>query len=399
VHRLAPGQFPVPPGQAFLDWACVGIAPRQAVKAVADFLDLAGNCPARSATAQHIEMDSMRSAARPLAASLIGAAEEDIALVESTTHGFAIAAQALPLRAGDRVLISDLEFTEVGLVWSQLAKLGIGLDLAPHQDGRVTVDMLRSALNERTRVLALSSVQWTSGHRCDLASVAQLCEERGIWLVVDAIQQLGAVPLDVSVTGADIVTCGGHKWLNAPFGTGLLYLSPRIRDRLTRPLAGYLSADPPAGGWGSFFQTPSISPVTPLEITREARAWEIGGTANYPGAVGLAAAIGLVMDCGQDRIAARIAELTSGLIDGLDRHGFTVTTPRDPAARAGIVTFGSGSAHTDAELTDYLLDAGIRVSLRYTSGIGGIRVSCHGYNTEADLELLLDALAAWRNGR
>ena len=292
--------FPGLLDKVFLDAACVSLAPRPAVEAISKFLDLAMVCPLDSSTNHHIFMDQMRSAARPAIARLINADEDEIALVESTSHGLALAANSIPLVSGDRILLSDLEFLEVAIPWTQKKKDGIEIDVVPNRGGEVRAEDFANRMTPRTRVVMLSAVQWTNGYRCDLAAFARLCRDRNVWLVVDAIQQIGAIPLDVGNTPVDILACGGHKWLNSPFGCGFLYISRNALPRLNAPLAGYLSVQDPPGGWGQYFQTPGITPICDYQFVPGARRYENGGTANYPGAVGLAASLKL-MDGGRSR--------------------------------------------------------------------------------------------------
>jgi len=342
----------------------------------------------------HIEMDSLREAARPEAARLIGADPDEIALVESTTHGLTLAAQAVPLRAGDRVLLCDLEFPEVAIPWCQRKVAdGIEIDQILTRDGRILPEEVAGMLGPSKRVLAISSVQWSNGFRCDLASIGSLCRERGVWLVVDAVQQLGAVPLDVNKTPVDILACGGHKWLNSPFGTGILYIRRGMLDQLHPPIAGYMNLVPPAGGWQNYFQTPSITPVNDYQFTGEARRFEIGGTANYAGAIALAASVRLINEVGTGIIWEHIRKLTDHLIDGLRRLGTEVVTPLEPGSRSGIVTFSAGSPDRNTAIMERLLDRKILVSVRYTSHVGGVRVSCHLFNSQADIDRLISALA------
>lgn len=246
--------FPGLLGKVFLDAACISLAPRPAVEAIEKFLDLAMLCPHESATAQHIAMDEMRTAARPLAARLINAREDEVALVESTSHGLSLAADAIPVEPGERVLLCDLEFMQVAIPWVQKKKDGIEIDVVPNRGGEIHVEDIAARLTPRTRVVAVSSVQWTHDYRLDLGALSRLCRERKVWLVVDAIQQLGAIPLDVQQTPVDILTCGGHKWLNAPFGCGFLYVRRDVQAQLRAPLAGYLSVQDPPGGWGNYFR-------------------------------------------------------------------------------------------------------------------------------------------------
>jgi cysteine desulfurase/selenocysteine lyase len=380
-----PGLF----GKTFLDAACVSLAPRPAIEAIEKFLDLTMVCPLDSSTHHHIFMDEMRSAARPAAARLINAHEDEIALVESTTHGLTLAAASIPLDRGDRVLISDLEFLEVAVPWVQREKQGIEIEVVPNRNGEVWVEDFAGRITPNTRVIAISSVQWNNGYRVDLDALSKLCRQRGIWLVVDAIQQLGAVPLDVQKTPVDILACGGHKWLNAPFGCGFLYVSRDALPRLRPPLAGYLSVQDPPGSWGEYFQTPSITPVREYEFVNTARRFETGGTANYPGAVGLAASLNFMGQLGQSAIAEHIFSLTEQLLTGLDSLPVKVVTPRARENRSGIITFSVGSAEENVRFMNQLQEKKILVSVRYTSNVGGVRVSCHFYNSAEDIHTLL----------
>lgn len=387
-------QFPGLDEKTFLDAACVSLAPTVAVEAIRSFLEMTLRCSNRSSTEHHIVMDQQRAEARPQLARLINAHADEIALVESTTHGLSIAAQALPLGRGDRVLLSDLEFIQVALPWSQKQReVGIEVDVVPSRQGVIHIQDIAERLTPRTKVVAISSVQWSNGFRCDLAALSRLCRDRRVWLVVDAIQHLGAMPMDVQVTPVDLLVCGGHKWLNAPFGCGFLYIRREVMDHLKPPLAGYLSLQTPRGGWGRYFQTPSITPVQPHPlVTQEARRYEIGGTANYPGAIGLAASVNLINALGPARIAEHIYALTDYLIAGLQTLGVQIVTPLERESRAGIVTFSIGSAQQNVTLMERLLDHNVLVSVRYTSQVGGVRVSCHLFNSPDDIDRLLNVV-------
>jgi cysteine desulfurase/selenocysteine lyase len=386
--------------KTFLDSACVSLAPVAAVEAIGQFLDIAAHCPARSATLHHIAMDQMRSRARTEAARLIHADESEVALVESTSHGLNIIAEALPLERGDRVILGDLEFLEVGVPWCQKRQqIGLEIDVVPNRKGQILVEDISERITHRTKAVVMSSVQWSNGFRIDLSALSALCRQRGIWLVVDAVQQLGAFPIDVQQTPVDFLACGGHKWLNAPFGTGLLYINKSVRPVLRPLLAGYLSLETPEGGWGNYFQTPAITPVRDYHFVDEARYFEIGGTSNYPGGIGLAASLKMINALTPVKIAAHILRLTDFLIAGLDKLGVEIVSPVQPEFRSGIVTFTLGSSEVNVALMEYLLDRKILVSVRYTSGVGGVRVSSHFFNTSADIGLLHEHVGNFRRGK
>ena len=203
------------------------------------------------------------------------------------------------------------------------------------------------------------------------------------------------MPIDVKAVPVDLLVCGGHKWLNAPFGAGFMYVNRARRDELRPSPGGYLSMETPAGGWGNCFQTPSLSPMREFRFVDEARRFENGGTANYPGAIGLAASLKLIQTLGQARIAERIYALTDYLIAGLQARGVELVTPLEREHRSAIVTFTVGSAAANVALMEALLDRRVLVSVRYTSHVGGVRVSCHFYNSERDLDCLLAGVDAW----
>ncbi len=389
-------EFPALQTQVFLDSACVSLAPQRAIEKLRTFLNMAAYCPSGSSTQHHLDMDALRSAARPQLAQLINASEDDMALVESTTHGLNLVANAIPLERGDRVLICDLEFLEVALPWVQKrAEIGIAIDSVPNRAGQILIEDIEAAITLRTKVVAISSVQWSNGFRCDLDALARLCRERDVFLIVDAVQQIGAIPLDVTRTPVDAIACGGHKWLMAPFGCGFLYLSKDFRAQAKPPLAGYLSVVEPEGGWGTYFRTPSVAPVREYEFVDDARRWETGGTANYPGAIALAESVGLINDVGIEKVGNHILSLTDHLIDRLKQQGIQVVTPEDRRYRSGIVTFTLGNVEDDIALTNFLQQHKVLVSVRYTSGVGGVRVSSHLFNISEDLDRLLNLTGAF----
>ena len=229
--------FPGLADKTFLDAACVGLAPVQARQAIERFLEQALMCPDRDASIHHIALDAARATAVQEGMRLLEAGPDEIALVESTTHGLNVIAAAIPFEPDDNVVICDLEFLQVAIPWLKLAQRG-GISevrVARNRDGAVPVEAFAEHVDGRTRAVVVSSVQWTNGYAVDLHGLAGLCHAHGALLVVDAIQQLGATRLSVAETPADVVIAGGHKWLNAPFGCGLLYVRRSVLPGLRMP--------------------------------------------------------------------------------------------------------------------------------------------------------------------
>jgi cysteine desulfurase / selenocysteine lyase len=372
-------RYPAALTKAYLDTACKGIPPPEAVAAVEEFCRFVRESPLPSVTDETIVVLEHMTRARQAAAALVGAGEDEIALVESTQQGLYSAADLLALGPDEHVLASDVEFFGTVLPWRGR------LRLVPHRRGRPEVDDFAAAVDARTRAVVVSSVQEVTGALVDLPALSELCRERDLWLIVDGAQHVGPLPLDVRETPVDVLAVGGHKWLCCPFGLGFVYVRrERLEERRpSRP--GYFALEPPAAGWSAYLEDPSRTPVDELGFTRSARALEPGGTGPYMAAAALAACLETLLDL-PERVD-RVQELVGLLLGGLDRLGLDVVSPRD--RRSGIVVFDPPDAHV---LVERLAAAGVAVSLRYTTGVGGIRVSPYFYNDETDVERLLAAL-------
>src|SRR5215471_17087603 len=169
---------------------------------------------------------------RRLAAQLLNADPLDIAFVKNTSEGVGIVAEGLPWQAGDNVVTAEEEYPANLYPWMNLADRGVELRLVPSRNGRILLDDLRAALDDRTRLVSLSFVEYASGFRNDLDAVGQLCRENGVLFFVDAIQGLGVLPLDVRRTPIDFLAADGHKWLLGPEGAGLFWIRRDLVERL-----------------------------------------------------------------------------------------------------------------------------------------------------------------------
>ena len=261
----------------------------------------------------------------------------------------------------------------------------------------VTAEDFARVCDSRTKAIVVSSVQWSNGLKLDLAALSELAAKHNAWLIVDAIQQLGASVIDVSTLGVDAIVCGGHKWLNAPFGCGFLYVNKKRLGEVEPVMRGYLTLQDPEGGWGRYFATPDITPFREYGYVSNAKKFETGGTSNYPGAIGLGASLKLINGIGTAAIEGHIRELSRELIEGLKRAGARIITPDDDRMRAGIVTFRMfDEPERDERLAEFLLSQRVYISTRYTAGVGGTRASVHFFNNRDDIGRLLEAVAAYR---
>lgn len=314
--------------------------------------------------------------ARALCARLLGARPDQIAFVRNTSHGLALAAEGLPWQAGDAVAFCrEVEYPSNVYPWERLAERGVRIQEVPAVRGGLTSRALAGAIDPSTRLIATSSVQYASGHRTDLAAVAALCRDRDILLCVDGIQSVGAAPIDVAALGIDFLAADGHKWLLGTAGTGLLYVSDRALERLRPPLVGWKST---TGAWNF--------DVARLELRTDAAVLE-EGSPNYAGIYGLAAAVDLLLEVGVEAIQVRLTTLLTRLAEGLVEQGFQVSP--GPDERAGILTARRPDVDT-TRLAERLHADGVRLSSRR----GRLRISPHFYNTEQEVDRLLESIAA-----
>ncbi|MBF5058802.1 aminotransferase class V-fold PLP-dependent enzyme [Candidatus Neptunochlamydia vexilliferae] len=386
--------FPGLNDKVFLDAACVSLIPTSAKAAIENFLDMALYCRAKDASLHHIEMDKMRLEPIEEAAKLLNVPTKNICLVESTTHGLNIAANTIPLEEGDTILIPDTEFLQVSIPWmKKQEKINLTIKEVKTKDSKLTVEDFAELIDEKTKVICTSSVQWCTGHRIDIEALGKLCKEKNIWLVVDGVHEMGALDVDLSHQYVDFYIAGGHKWLNSPFGCGVMCLSDKVLDTLEPDSYGYLATEDPEGGWGTYFRTPSITPFDNFKFLRTAKRFEIAGTSNYPGAIGLGKSLALVNQIGIRNVEKRIRELTNLLHQELNKLNVSKVTKEDGDLRSGITVFSYfNDPEKDLALANQLLKKKIYISLRYTSNLGGLRISTHYFNNEEDIFKLIQGI-------
>ena len=337
--------------------------------------------------------DEVRERACTLIAKLLSVSPEEIALTRSTTEGLNAIACAIPWKRRDHIVITDQEYPANAVPWYHQAHLhGLEVRVVRSEAGRLPVSRFAEAIDDRTRVVAISHVQFATGFRADLAALSELAHSYGALLVVDGIQSVGALAVRPQELGIDALAAGGYKWLCGPLGSGFLY----VRKELCQDLV-------PVGlGFGE------IAPREHEDIwdaLSGGRPWVRDFSELAPGAKrfsgvglnpavleGLSAALEMFLELGPEWIEARVIALSGLLIERLKRRGFQVVTPETEEERAGIVLFRGpwdlSRKEVREELDRRLEATGIKVSIR----AGGVRVACHFFNTEEDLERLLEAL-------
>lgn len=376
VERLRREEFPwAESGEAiYLNAAGTGPLPERTVRAQDAFTRLRAAPHRLSHEAQFAVLDE----ARTLAAELVNAEADSVALAANTGAGLNLAAWGLPLGPDDVVVLPDLEFPANVYPWLAAARArGYRVVRVPAREGLIDEEALLAALDApNVRVLSLSWVGFATGEVSNLERFGAACADRGIWLVVDAIQGLGALPLDVRRTPVDLLACGAQKWLLSPWGTGFTYVRPEVLEALT----------PQPVSWMGVRGSDDFSSLLDYQLE-----WRAGSrrfeqvTVPFQDFAGMAASLGLLRTLGTGAVAAHVAARVAELSAGAERVGVPVVTPQ--ALRAGILTVRPRQVLAASER---LRDAGVVHAVRQ----GTIRLAPHCYSTSAEMAVAVQALAS-----
>lgn len=363
-------EFPVTDRCVYFDHAGVAPVSRRVADTVSAFI-----ADARDFGRLHyVTWEERAEAVRASAARLVGAGVDEVAFVASTSDGLSTIATGMDWRPGDSVVAVDGEFPANVYPWWALERLGVTTRLAVPVDGRLTVDVIAALIDDTTRVVSVSAVDFVTGQRRPLAAIGELCRRRGVLFCVDAIQALGALRIDVQRDGIDALAADGHKWLCAPEGCGVLYLSRRWLDRLV----------PQRIGWKSVVDASRYLPYH-FQLKSDAQKFECGSL-NFLAIHALGAALDLAFEIGLDVIEERLLGLTTLLRASLAERGLALLSPPDLAELSGITTVRTQEA--PEVVVRRLRAEGVLVSPRG----GGVRLSPHFYCDENDVARCLAAL-------
>ena len=323
------------------------------------------------------ELMAMISTSRRLVAQLIGAEPEEVALSINTGFGLSLAARALPLKAGDIVLASDKEFPANVYPWMLLKDSGVTLELVPTTSAGWPDEarLLERLTDPRVRVLAVSLVQFSNGYTVDLGRLSREARATGTYLVVDAIQGVGQLPVNLRETPVDIFSCGAQKWLLSPWGSGFVY----VRRDLIRDLR------PAITGWMAFEGTDDFSRLTQYDdsLRGDARRFEMI-TLPYQEFAGMNASLELLLSVGIDRIAEHLQALHSPVLRWAERTGVRVVSPTGQRGSGILCVAPDDVGHAFRALKA----ARVVSSLRE----GAIRLSPHLFNTVEEMERIVEIL-------
>lgn len=371
LQALRTAEFPVAGQYIYLNHAALGPLPRRTADAIAE---LAQDFRDRGVLAEAKWFGAI-ARTRALVAQLLNVSADDLAFTKNTSQGLNIVAASLPWRPGDVIVTVRGEFPANVYPWLALQHRGVQVRFVKMRHGQICLADLESALHG-ARLLAISWVQYSNGFRIDLDAVSRLCAQRGVWLCLDAIQGVGALPIDLQATPVDFCAFGAHKWLLAPQGVGVLYVNPRVRDLLQPANVGWLGVE-----WRDYTAFDYDSPLSASAARYEE------GTRPLVGIAGLEQSLRLLLEVGPEPIAAHLIELTDYLAQRLLERGYSVLSPLEPQQRSGILTF-CHAQRSAQELFAALRQARIVGAVRE----GGVRISPHLYNTREEMDAVLAAL-------
>ena len=362
--------------EIFLNAASTGPLPQRCIDAVTEWTQ-------RRATPHKLPDEMLFStlaASRELISRLIGASPKEIALAVNTGYGINLAARALPLAPGDVILTPDLEFpANVYPWWAAANERDLHYRRIPLENGVLNEDTLLAALDdEDVRCVSVSWVDSANGCKVNLERIGRACRERGIYFVVDAIQGVGACPINVSASYVDILACGAQKWLLSPWGSGFVY----VREELA------IGLEPPIVSWMAPKGTDDFRRLRDYDMTwrDDARRFEFI-TLPFQDFAGMNASLELFFELGLERVVKHIEDLASEIVRwAQSKSEVKLITPSDPARRAGIVCVRPPHGQ---RVSEELKAEGIVHSFRE----GNIRLAPHIYNTVDDVRSALSFMS------
>ncbi len=365
--------FPLTGRVNYLNHAAVSPPPSPTIQAIQSQL----NDVAENGSLNYRSWLAVRQRTRELLAGMLGARPEQIAFMRNTSDGLSTVANGLDWRAGDNLVTFSNEFPSNIYPWLRARNaFGVEVRMCEERDGRIDLDELIGLIDDQTRLVAISQVQYASGFRANLERIGRAARDHDALLVVDVIQALGVIPINVAAELVDVAAAAGHKWLLTPEGVGLLYLSDRARERIQPTLVGWTSVPNPDDylnfdqGWN-----------------QGTLAWETGTS---PSSIihGMEVSLKLLTGTGIPRIQSHLEMLTDHLCERLQGTNYEVVSSRRPGEKSQIVCIRHQSGLTPMALYNHLRKMNIITAPRGDR----LRIAPHLYNTAEEIDALVSAL-------
>ena len=307
-------------------------------------------------------------------ARLINSDVEEVAFVKNTSEGISIVANGLDWKAGDNVVVPDIEFPANVYPWWNLKRHGVETRMVKAKGGRVLFDDLVAQTNERTRIVSVSSVECNSGFKNDLHRIGAFCKERNILFCVDAIQSLGVLPMDVKRDNIDFLAADGHKWMLSVEGLGGFYISQDVLEKIY----------PVTVGWDSVVNAWDFMNYD-FTFQSGAKRFE-EGSFNTMSIYALGAALDLLLEAGIEQIESNVLAQGDCLVEGLRQRDMKIQNSMIPEERSGIITFTF--AGDLSQLATYMAENNVSLTVRD----GMVRLSPHFYNSQDEANRFFDLL-------
>jgi cysteine desulfurase/selenocysteine lyase len=367
--------FPVTAQRIFLAHAGVAPLPGPAVETLQREAERAG---VMQETPDFLaEIESIRR----VAARLINAASDEVALLGPTSLGLNLVANGLTWQEGDEVIYYPDDYPANVYPWQSLASHGVRpVPIRTERVGEITPDLVFKSLSPRTRLVALASCHYLSGYRLDFETIGEELSRRGVLFCLDAIQSLGATPVDVR--HVDFLAADSHKWMLGPLGAGIFYVKRKHFATLRPALVG---------AWN--VRSPGFVAQAEVSFEETARRYE-PGSLNLLALFGMKASLELILGLGVKQIEARLLDLRSFAEDRLLAAGFRVLGHVNRRSqKTAITTVAIDDADRARRSFRRLREAGIDVSLReMRSGLQCLRLSPHFYNLETEIDEVVKVL-------
>jgi len=366
-------EFPVTSEIIFFDHARVAPLPKRVKQVVTAFIDDA----TRFGTAHYENWVLELERTRKKFAELINANRDEIAFVKNTSEGISIVANGFDWQLGDNVVIPNIEFPANVYPWWNLKQRGVETRMVKSVGGRVLFDELVKQVDNKTRILSISSVECNSGFRSDLNRLGTFCKEKGILFFVDAIQSLGVLPLDVKKDHIDFLSADGHKWMLSVEGLGGFYISKNVVDRIR----------PTTMGWGNVVNAENFMDYN-FTLQKDAKKFE-EGTPNTISIHAFGAALGLLLETGIDNIEKRVISLGNYIIAKLNQRNIKIYSSTLLNERSGNISFVLDK--DVSKLDSFMLENKVKLTVRD----GLVRFSPHFYNNEDEVLQVFDILDSY----
>ena len=374
--------------KAYLNTASLGLMPSTALLEATKLLDDVIEFKGEVNSVDYMEEVVLKPLLKE-AAKLMRVSPENVGLSIQTTEGLRRILLALEPERGQNIVSLDTEFPTVpALLKSYARRFNLEIRVVENRKGVHSLEDIEKAIDDDTFAVVLSSVNWVTGQRLNLRELSRMAHEHGAWLIVDAVQHLGAMKLFPEKEGVDALSAGSEKWLISPdTGAGLIYVSDELLEK-ANPITGLLNNEPPTGEWGTWWGLPEKDPWGELTPVEGVKKLDFGGGPPYLIAAAFKASLSLINEMGIEEIEHHNLKLAGRIRDEALSAGLEVF-----AEGSSIVTIKTGLSYEDEErLHGKLAADGISVSHRGVLGHYGIRASPHLYNTLEDVEAFLEVL-------